>query len=486
MIIHPEAARIYEPNLLRNPDFTTRLRLRFYQGPMEYDEAEMARLSGGRMFENIDVDNLIHTNPENALSYGRRFQCTVTARGRGVIQFGIRAVISEEHYAVDHADRTSPEYPLNDEWQTFTFEGLETAKSCLYHDRFFVEVPTGSFAEIKHVGFCYRRINDPAWRFKPSHAIATPGEPVRFTLHTGLPFRHLQCLHYAGHQRMARPCESSEITTDANGDFSYEFQMRGGCIDGERVSFIDPQTGVKHSFFASLLPPAQVKRMRSFASAASSPQTLLFLGDSLTDYDRGRNYVDILAGLLPHDWILKNAGIGGDDTERLLKRLRSEPVQRSNMYDGLFDESPDRVFIFLGGNDTKAPSATGYRVAVTPPEKQEKLLREIIQIIRSRTQAQITLIAAASSYSPYQEEKAAAMRRDGTSHNQFGIDEHIRAFNQINQKLASELGLDYLDVYNATANHPDKRQLFIPDDGVHLSLTGHACIAEQILASICE
>lgn len=470
--------------LLRNPDFATRLRLRHYQhtgpGTMEYDESEMVRLSGGRMFENMDVDNLIHTNPENALSYGRYFKCTVIARGSGSIRTGVRAVISEERYAVDHIDRISPEYPLTGEWQTFTFEEMETEKSCLYHDRFFIEVPTSSNADIKHAGFCYRKINSPAWHFEPSHAIAAPGDQIRLTLHTGLPCRSLQCIHYAGHQQLARPYELSEITTDGNGDFAYEFQMRGGCIDGERVAFIDPRTGAKKSFFATLLPPEQVKRMQHRFTALP-PRSWLFLGDSLTDYDRGRNYADILAGLLPYDWKLKNAGIGGDDTERLLKRLRGEPVLRSDMYDGLFGEQPDRVFIFLGGNDTKTPSDSDYQIAVTPPGRQEELLREIIHIIRNRTKTEITLINAASSYFPYQQEKAVAMLRNGISHNLFGMDKHIRNFNQVNQKLATELRLDYLDIYSITANHPDKRHLFLPDDGVHLSLAGHACVAEQIL-----
>jgi lysophospholipase L1-like esterase len=66
---------------------------------------------------------------------------------------------------------------------------------------------------------------------------------------------------------------------------------------------------------------------------------LIFLGDSLTEGSYGGNYVAHIAKLRPQDTII-NAGVGGDTVINLERRL-----------DGVIDQSPDGVFIMVGGND---------------------------------------------------------------------------------------------------------------------------------------
>lgn len=66
---------------------------------------------------------------------------------------------------------------------------------------------------------------------------------------------------------------------------------------------------------------------------------LIFLGDSLTEGSYGGNYVARIAKLRPQDTII-NAGVGGDTVINLERRL-----------DKVIDQSPDGVFIMVGGND---------------------------------------------------------------------------------------------------------------------------------------
>ncbi|MCL4252693.1 MAG: hypothetical protein KJ043_02815 [Anaerolineae bacterium] len=66
---------------------------------------------------------------------------------------------------------------------------------------------------------------------------------------------------------------------------------------------------------------------------------LIFFGDSLTEGSYGGNYVAHIAQLRPNDTII-NAGVGGDTIINLERRLAD-----------VIDQSPDGVFVMVGGND---------------------------------------------------------------------------------------------------------------------------------------
>lgn len=83
---------------------------------------------------------------------------------------------------------------------------------------------------------------------------------------------------------------------------------------------------------------------------------LIFLGDSLTEGSYGGSYVAHIAKLRHHDIII-NAGIGGDTALNLERRL-----------DEVIDQSPDGVFVMVGGNDAISYSQPDTR----PYYKQSK------------------------------------------------------------------------------------------------------------------
>ncbi|MBE2183577.1 MAG: SGNH/GDSL hydrolase family protein [Anaerolineae bacterium] len=66
---------------------------------------------------------------------------------------------------------------------------------------------------------------------------------------------------------------------------------------------------------------------------------LICFGDSLTQGTYGGSYVDTLAHLMPEHTII-NAGRNGDTIVNLLERL-----------DGVLAQSPDGIFLMVGGND---------------------------------------------------------------------------------------------------------------------------------------
>lgn len=78
---------------------------------------------------------------------------------------------------------------------------------------------------------------------------------------------------------------------------------------------------------------------------------LVFLGDSLTWGRYGGSFVNRVAELLPDHEII-NAGVGGNTVINLLDRL-----------DAVLEQSPDGIFVMVGGNDAisySQPDTRGY------------------------------------------------------------------------------------------------------------------------------
>ncbi|MFA7230007.1 MAG: GDSL-type esterase/lipase family protein [Victivallaceae bacterium] len=252
-----------------------------------------------------------------------------------------------------------------------------------------------------------------------------------------------------------------------------------------------PESGVISEIYIDVIDKSSYAKMDSIAKEIKlqKPLHILYLGDSLTDHCRGHNYVDKLDYWLNkynQDKVsFRNAGVGGDFITRMWERIQgiegNKKAYRQNMYDGLFDKKTDIVFIFLGHNDTKADSNSGYKTPVVEPKIQEETYRKLIKYIRSKSDAKIVLLSSSSSFFPRCKaiaEKQAAM---GKKHVLFGQPEKLEAFNDVVKKLSHELHLDYIDIYNPTKNHPDKANLFSPNDGIHLTEKGNSFIAMLLL-----
>ena len=212
---------------------------------------------------------------------------------------------------------------------------------------------------------------------------------------------------------------------------------------------------------------------------------MLFLGDSLTDMYRGYNYVDQvgfwLRSAAGSEATVRNAGVGGDFITRLWARLNADPkVYRPSAYEDLYEPKPGRIFIFLGHNDTKLTSSSDFESSVVSPEDFERLYRLAIRKLQNDTGARVTVISSTSSVFEITEPMAMKRLETRGSASLFGKPEVLREYNGIARSLAEELGCTYLDVYEPTRTHPDKRSLFTAD-GVHVNLEGNHLIALEIL-----
>ena len=217
------------------------------------------------------------------------------------------------------------------------------------------------------------------------------------------------------------------------------------------------------------------------------PLRILVIGDSLSDFYRGYNYVDRLEFWLdrynPGMVTIRNAAVHGDFVARVRDRLlgiavgRKSRVYEQSRYDGLFDEKYDLIFIFLGQNDARTPKKMNYARPLTEPDAQYNGLKEILAFIRERSEAKIVFI----SPSPCCEE-AIAERRAKAKKNfvLFGKREFVDNYDLVNRRLCAELKLDYIDILNPMRNASNRKALYVRD-GVHLSLIGGRFVADEML-----
>ena len=178
-----------------------------------------------------------------------------------------------------------------------------------------------------------------------------------------------------------------------------------------------------------------------------------------------------------------NAGIGGDDLPRLAKRLQGKPrTYRLEHFDHIWDKLPDDIFLFYGANDTKAAWRNDYKIPMTSLEEEKRLWEEIWQVFQEKApKARVTIIASAPGYHPYQLERNGRLRVQNIQNSCFGIPEHVKNFNRAAKEFASAKKWNYLDFHHVCMAHSDLRSLFIPDDGVHMTLIGHQVLAAALL-----
>jgi lysophospholipase L1-like esterase len=151
------------------------------------------------------------------------------------------------------------------------------------------------------------------------------------------------------------------------------------------------------------------------------------------------------------------------------------------VYDHLFEPEPTHVFFFLGHNDSKVSSLSGYTRHCVDPDTFEEQYRLAIRKVQNETDAKVIVISATSSMFEICRANADKRRAAGKPHNLFGKPEELEKFNAIAKRVAAELGTSYVDVYEPTRTHPDKQSLFNPGDGVHLTNAGNRFIAYGLL-----
>ncbi|MBQ9503176.1 MAG: SGNH/GDSL hydrolase family protein [Lentisphaeria bacterium] len=218
------------------------------------------------------------------------------------------------------------------------------------------------------------------------------------------------------------------------------------------------------------------------------PVSILYLGDSLTFFDLGRNHADKVGYFLnkynPGKVKIWNYACGGDYIQRVLMRLHGKGFRPGeNRHHDLWARKYDWAVVFLGHNDTKASSANQYKVPLMVPAKQKELYTQLISELRQKGIGRIILFSSTSSNFDVCKKIAEKTAR---VHNRFGDPVHMEAFNRVLQTLARENGLEYLDLYTEMKAMPDKAALTRPQDGVHLTDRGHDYVALKTLRFLKE
>lgn len=206
------------------------------------------------------------------------------------------------------------------------------------------------------------------------------------------------------------------------------------------------------------------------------PAHLVFVGDSLTALFPSSNYVAKVSACLHarfgDDVRVTNAGVGGDYITRVQARLGKDVLR--------LEPKPTHVFIFLGHNDCKLKSSSGYAEPVVKPEDFDRQYREVISTLQKKLGAKVIVMSATSSVYEITATTAAKAAKAGKAHNLFGKPEALERFNALARKAAADLGADHIDLYTPTQNHANKPCLFTAD-GVHINDAGNALVAQEIL-----
>ena len=161
------------------------------------------------------------------------------------------------------------------------------------------------------------------------------------------------------------------------------------------------KTVKKIVLLAALVSAAVMQAEANRAGEMPKSVSVLYLGDSLTDYDRGSNHVDRLQASLDRKWPGKvrihNFAVRGDYIERVMDRMNSKRgTSGLNRYKGIWDNRYDWAFVSLGHNDTRTRKNTGFTV----PHMSEAQLRDgfsaLISLLKAKGVKRIILLSAAS------------------------------------------------------------------------------------------
>lgn len=204
--------------------------------------------------------------------------------------------------------------------------------------------------------------------------------------------------------------------------------------------------------------------------------TLLFIGDSITDVGRdrmdgkdlGKGFPLMVASHLQSRYPAKrltvlNRGIGGDSLKDLKRRWE----------DDCLIINPDIVTLLIGVNDTWRNQNDGVELTDEELEEFESDYRFLLKSLHQRTDARVILMEP--FVLPYPKDRVG-WRND--------LDKRI----QIVRKMARDYQTELipLDGLLNAAGIRDGFSYYTGDDGVHPTVAGHGLIANSWLKAVDE
>ncbi|GAB2324753.1 SGNH/GDSL hydrolase family protein [Alkalibacterium sp. m-11] len=204
--------------------------------------------------------------------------------------------------------------------------------------------------------------------------------------------------------------------------------------------------------------------------------TLLFIGDSITDVGRdrmdgkdlGKGFPLMVASHLQSRYPAKrltvlNRGIGGDSLKDLKRRWE----------DDCLIINPDIVTLLIGVNDTWRNQNDGVELTDEELDEFESDYRFLLKSLHQRTDARVILMEP--FVLPYPKDRVG-WRND--------LDKRIQIVRKMARDYQSEL--IPLDGLLNAAGIRDGFSYYTGDDGVHPTVAGHGLIASSWLKSVDE
>ena len=266
----------------------------------------------------------------------------------------------------------------------------------------------------------------------------------------------------------------------ADGKITFKVPEKTGCYP---FAVINEEQGIGHRCYVHVLPAAQYDRLRTIAQKVRNPGTVLVLGDSLSDYLRGYNWVEIVSHFcrerFPGKADFFNYAIGGDQAPRVLDRLKEvRGTYALERYRGLRELKPDLILISLGQNDSLSLDRNLKDKSPTqvPPEKYKDCMAKIIAHLRKQYPgAKIVL------FTPF----ALCFKKSWKNYfaNRklvFGEPGIMRKYAELVREIAAENHCEVLDVHTPFGALKDSAPYFL-HDGIHLNITGNLYASEIVL-----
>ncbi len=418
---------------------------------------------------------------------GMRFNWSMRVRGTGFVRFGIWAYEKDGSGKVKWAvaPEWGPSRRLSNDWIKWNL-CLDFSERSVYDFAFLLELTGEGDLQLEfddHLvvadsdsGSLLEMISCPPFR----NGDALPDVVIR----TAAPEQECVIFGISNSKMPVKMKSGPDSLLMIPGKLLRKSMEGGFCLTAARKGNVLRlhETPLPKQEYAKLDETAKKVRLKH-------PLRIVYIGDSLYDFDRGRNAADRV-----HYWLGKynpgkasffNASVRGDDILSVEARLkRSKKVRRPNAYDAFPSLSPNLVFLMLGHNDTKASSSNGFSSSAIPPEIQEKAYRNVIRILQKNwPDARIVLVSSTSPDTVFLKERAKSdLKKNGKAY-RFGDPEKLEAYNVVLNKIAQEKNLDYLDYYNTMKALPreQKKRLLRENDGLHMKNAGYLFLTQELL-----
>ncbi len=480
-------------NLLKNYSFESSsgnwLKPEYWSGKLErLTDAQMAykgkglmKLSATAGKKGVSAKAYLYLNEKNPA--GKRYIFSMFVKGRGKLYAStLEKSINAKGKKISGYNYVKEPFLLTDSWQEIKWE-IDLSRKALYSfspvielreegEVFFDEMKLETTAEpgakmtaLNTLQIVAVKSNAPALAFQYSR----PNAPV--TLFKSVP---------------DKPAEMMSVNSGADGKVVFPSRQAAEC-SGDVFPVTAAADGAVAESFMEIIPEKEFEMFREAAGKVkiTKPIRILFLGDSISDLERGKNYIDKTVFWLnysnPGKVTFRNAAVRGDHIVRMETRFRNRgtknTVFRQKEYDRLFDRPYDLIFIFLGQNDTMAYAADGFKKPQVPTDVQKRAYESVLSIIRRESKAPVVLLSSLSlEYDICKGRAEKAVKQGNKKAFRFGEPAKLEAFNNVLKELAKAEKLDYVDLYTPFKEAPAKRSLFLTD-GVHLSNKGNTLMA---------